>query len=315
MGPQTCGKCGKNPAKVHFTEMREPSRWMEIHLCEECAAAHKARLFEMSAGKGPGIMRIQAAKDVPCDRCGRKPAAFCDTKIVDGNVVKEENLCEDCAPKASHEFMHHRAVKVPIEAVYSSLKGPDILAEQVRSALVEAVEVKRCFAERAAADIAKAVELVFQCLQSGGKVLLCGNGGSAAEAQHIAGELVGRFKRERHAFAAVALTTDTSILTAIANDYGFDAVFARQVEGLGREGDVLFAYSTSGNSPNVLKAIEAAKARRMKVVGFTGAGGGAMAGLCDVCINAPATDTPIVQECHTAAGHTICRFVEEMLSR
>ncbi|HUT34790.1 MAG TPA: D-sedoheptulose 7-phosphate isomerase [Planctomycetota bacterium] len=187
------------------------------------------------------------------------------------------------------------------------------LAERVRRAVLDSADAKQCFAHRAAPEIARAVELVAACLRAGCKVLLCGNGGSAADAQHIAGELVGRFKRERPAFAAVALTTDTSILTAIANDYGFDAVFARQVEGLGREGDVLLAYSTSGNSPNVLRAIEAAKARGMKVVGFTGAGGGAIAALCDVCIRAPAEDTPTVQECHATAGHTICRFVEEML--
>jgi D-sedoheptulose 7-phosphate isomerase len=187
------------------------------------------------------------------------------------------------------------------------------LPERIRQAVLQSADAKRRFAEEAAGDIARAVELVVECLRAGHKVLLCGNGGSAAEAQHIAGELVGRFKLERPAFHAVALTTDTSILTAIGNDYGFDAIFARQVEGLGSTGDVLLAYSTSGNSPNVLKAIEMARQRGMKVVGFTGPDGGAMAGICDVCIKAPGEDTPTVQECHTAAGHTICRFVEEGL--
>jgi len=187
------------------------------------------------------------------------------------------------------------------------------LAAMVRDAMLDSADAKQCFAERAAPDVAQAAQLVADCLRCGHKVLLCGNGGSAAEAQHIAGELVGRFRRERRAFAAIALTTDTSILTAIANDYAFEQVFARQVEALGAAGDLLLAYSTSGNSPNVLKAIEAARGRGMKVVGFTGSNGGAMAAACDVCIKAPAEDTPTVQECHTTAGHTICRFVEELL--
>ncbi len=187
------------------------------------------------------------------------------------------------------------------------------LAEWVRQAILDSADAKRRFAERAAGEVARAVELVAECLRSGGKVLLCGNGGSAAEAQHIAGELVGRFKRERPAFAAVALTTDTSILTAIGNDYGFEAIFARQVEGLGIKGDVLFAYSTSGNAPNILRAIEMARGMGMSVVGFTGSTGGKMAPACDICIKVPSDDTPTVQECHTAAGHTICRFVEEIL--
>jgi len=187
------------------------------------------------------------------------------------------------------------------------------LAQRVREAVLASAEAKRRFAEQAAGDIAAAVEVVAACLRAGGKVLLCGNGGSAADAQHVAGELVGRFKRERRAFCAVALSTDTSVITAVANDYGFDSVFARQVEGLGREGDVLVAYSTSGNSPNVLAAIEAARRLGMRVVGLTGATGGAMAGRCDVCISAPSDDTPTVQECHAAAGHAICRFVEEIL--
>ncbi len=187
------------------------------------------------------------------------------------------------------------------------------LAERVRQAILASADVKRRFAEQAAAEVARAVELVARCLRGGGKVLLCGNGGSAAEAQHIAGELVGRFKRERRAFAAAALTTDTSILTALGNDYGFETIFARQVEGLGAKGDVLFAYSTSGNAPNVLKAIEVARGLGISVIGFSGATGGKMAAVCDICIKVPSDDTPTIQECHTAAGHTICRLVEEAL--
>ena len=187
------------------------------------------------------------------------------------------------------------------------------LADQARDAILLSAAVKKRFADEAAADVARAVELVVEALRGGGKVLLCGNGGSAADAQHIAGELVGRFKLERPAFCAVALTTDTSVMTCIANDYGFDEIFARQVQGLGAEGDVLLAYSTSGNSPNVLKAIQTASSLGMRTVGLTGATGGAMAPLCDVCIKAPSTDTPTVQECHAAAGHTICLLAEQIL--
>ncbi|MFP4057311.1 MAG: SIS domain-containing protein [Candidatus Brocadiia bacterium] len=189
----------------------------------------------------------------------------------------------------------------------------DDLAEKVRDAILCSAEIKKCLAQRASGDVADAVRLVTKCLRAGGKVLLCGNGGSAAEAQHICAELVGRFHRERGALAAVALTTNTSNLTSIANDYSFEQVFSRQVEALGARGDVVFAYSTSGSSPNVLRAIEVARQRGLRVVGFTGAGGGAMAEACDVCIQAPSDDTPTIQECHNVAGHAICLLVEEAL--
>jgi len=157
---------------------------------------------------------------------------------------------------------------------------------------------------------AQAVALVVTALQAGRKLLLCGNGGSAADAQHWAGELVSRFYYDRPGLPAIALTTDTSILTAIGNDYGYDRVFSRQVEALGQQGDVLFAISTSGNSKNVIAAIDAARARGIAVVGFTGASGGAMAGLCDLCIRIPSPSTPRIQEGHEVLGHAICAMVE-----
>jgi len=190
---------------------------------------------------------------------------------------------------------------------------PSELEKAAKEALLISAEVKGCFAERAAPDVAQAARLVADALSGGGKVLLCGNGGSAADAQHIAGELVGRFRRERAPFPAIALTTDTSVLTCVANDYGFEDVFARQVEALGREGDVLIAYSTSGNSRNVLRAIEKAKTIGMKIVGMTGQSGGAMLERCDVCIRAPSDETPLTQECHAAAGHILCALVEDLL--
>ena len=156
----------------------------------------------------------------------------------------------------------------------------------------------------------RAAAMVVEALRAGGKLLLCGNGGSAADAQHWAGELVARFLYDRPGLAAVALTTDTSILTAIGNDYGYDRVFSRQVEALGRPGDVLFALTTSGNSPNVLAAAQAARAGGMRVVGFTGSAGGALAEACDILLAIPATVTPRVQEGHEVLGHILCEMIE-----
>jgi D-sedoheptulose 7-phosphate isomerase len=159
----------------------------------------------------------------------------------------------------------------------------------------------------------RAAGLLAGAFRAGHKLLLCGNGGSAADAQHWAGELVGRFHDDRPALPAIALTTDGVSLTAIGNDYGYDRVFARQVEALGQAGDVLFALSTSGNSPNILAALDAARARGMMAIGFTGAGGGAMAGLCDLLIRIPSASTPQIQEGHEVLGHAICAMVEAAL--
>jgi len=170
--------------------------------------------------------------------------------------------------------------------------------------------------ERMAADqgllqqIAAALEISVSSLRSGGKILFAGNGGSAADAQHWAGELVSRFYYDRPGLAAVALTTDSSILTAIGNDYGYDYVFARQIEALGRAGDVFYAISTSGRSKNILRAIRAAKELDMRVIGFTGTGGGEMEGLCDINFRIPSDETPRIQEGHEFLGHTLCALIE-----
>lgn len=149
--------------------------------------------------------------------------------------------------------------------------------------------------------------------ERGNKLLVAGNGGSAADAQHFAGELVSRFYFDRPALSAIALTTDTSILTAIGNDYGYRDVFSRQVQAHGRGGDVFFAISTSGNSENILRAIEVAKALGLVVVGLTGGTGGAMKALCDFCLCAPSPSTPRIQECHLVIEHTICAAIEQRL--
>lgn len=191
----------------------------------------------------------------------------------------------------------------------------DRLAAIARATLVEGVRVHQALAERAADGIAAAAAVVRDALAAGGKVLLCGNGGSAADAQHIAAELVGRFVAERRPLPAIALTTDTSALTAIGNDYGFDAVFARQVEALGRPGDVLIAITTSGRSRNVLAAVAAARVLDLRVIGMTGAAGAAFAATCDAAVIAPTTETARIQECHIAAGHVLCELVDDRFAQ
>lgn len=160
--------------------------------------------------------------------------------------------------------------------------------------------------------------VVSDCVQAiarGGKLLLAGNGGSAADCQHLAAELIGRLCRERGPIPALALTADTSVLTALGNDYGFEEVFARQVEGLGRPGDVLFAISTSGRSKNVLKAIDAARGKGMKVVGLTGINGFSMAQLCDHCLVIPSAETQKIQEGHITVGHILCAAIEDTFAK
>lgn len=159
-------------------------------------------------------------------------------------------------------------------------------------------------------QIEAAVNLCTDALGKGHKLLLVGNGGSAADAQHWAGELVNRFNFDRPGLPAIALTTDTSILTAIGNDYGYEHVFARQVEALGCSGDVLWAISTSGNSKNILRAIQAARGSGIGVIGFTGRRGGTMARECDLCLRVPSDMTPKIQEGHEIIGHLICNMIE-----
>lgn len=188
------------------------------------------------------------------------------------------------------------------------------MRDKIIAQLQESAEVKVKTAETLAGLIVQAVNLIVNAYQNGGKVLLMGNGGSAADAQHIAGEFVGRFRKERQALPAVALSTDTSILTALGNDYGFDFVFARQVEALAHHPrDVLVAISTSGNSPNVLRAVEEGKKRNLRVIGFLGRGGGKLKDLVDCALVVPSDDTQRIQEVHITMGHIICDLVEQEL--
>ena len=187
----------------------------------------------------------------------------------------------------------------------------DIIAKSIRESIAvkQTILADEDFLEK----INRAAQILIETFRRDGKVLFCGNGGSAADAQHIAAELSGRFYTDRPPLYAEALHVNTSYLTAVANDYGYDHVFARMVEAAGRSGDVLVAISTSGNSTSILNAIEKARAHDMVVIGLTGATGGRMAGLCTLLLNVPSTDTPRIQEAHILIGHILCETVERTI--
>jgi len=189
------------------------------------------------------------------------------------------------------------------------------LEEMVCDRIRRSIDVKQALLrdEAFSSLVTQAALQIVKALRAGGKVMFCGNGGSAADAQHLAAEFTGRYLKERRALPALALHANTSAVTAIGNDYGFDLVFARQVEALGKEGDVTVGISTSGNSPNVLRALEAAKSKSIYTVALTGASGGKMKDVADCAIRIPSEETPRIQECHILTGHIICEIVEEML--
>jgi D-sedoheptulose 7-phosphate isomerase len=183
-----------------------------------------------------------------------------------------------------------------------------------RAQLRELAQLAGAVAESALApELERVAELVIAALRAGGRVFFCGNGGSAADAQHLAAEYIVRFRRERAALAAIALTTDTSVLTAGANDFGYETVFARQVEALGREGDVLFLHSTSGESENLLRAADAARARGMRTVALLAKGGGRLKDRVDRALVVPTSSTAHAQELHLAMGHAVCELVDRSL--
>ena len=188
-------------------------------------------------------------------------------------------------------------------------------AAYVTDYLAESVAVITAFAADSAAQIVlrQMADLTVEAMRSGGKLLVAGNGGSAADAQHIAGEFISRLMFDHAPLPAIALTTDSSALTATANDYGYEQIFERQVLALGRRGDVFLAISTSGNSPNVLRGLEAARRLGLTTLGFTGAGGGKMVPLCDVLLSAPSGWTPMIQQVHITAAHIVCALVERAM--
>jgi D-sedoheptulose 7-phosphate isomerase len=188
------------------------------------------------------------------------------------------------------------------------------MISRISSIVADSLSVKREFFAENEEQVSRAAEMIADCFRSGGKLLLFGNGGSSADAQHIAGEFVNRYCVDnRSALPAIALSTDGGVLTCIANDTGFEKIFARQIEALGRSGDVCLAISTSGNSPNVVVAVEQARKQNMKVIGLLGRDGGRVAALCDLALIVPSNDTQRIQETHNLIGHIICELVETAL--
>jgi D-sedoheptulose 7-phosphate isomerase len=185
--------------------------------------------------------------------------------------------------------------------------------ERLNSIFTEHLDLARVLFDLSS-HVSEVVDVIHGALAAGGQLLVAGNGGSAADAQHIVAELTGRFMRERHPFRALALHANTSALTAIGNDYGFEHVFARELTAHARPGDVLLGISTSGNSANILRAIEAAREKKVAVIGLTGESGGKMRNVCDLCICIPSRSTPRIQEMHITIGHAICELLEERLA-
>ncbi len=194
-----------------------------------------------------------------------------------------------------------------------NVANPTQQEDRIKAIWDEHLQVAKALPTLASA-VSSAVDLIYSSLAAGGQLLIAGNGGSAADAQHIVAELTGRFLRERRPFRALALHANTSALTAVGNDYGYEFVFARELTAHARPGDVLLAISTSGNSPNILRAIEAARQCRVSVIGLTGEAGGQMRAACDLCLCVPCTSTPRMQEMHITIGHTICELLEERLA-
>lgn len=190
----------------------------------------------------------------------------------------------------------------------------DSMHSEIAKRLEESAQIRKAIARSKISVIESIVKFIITAYKTGGKVVLFGNGGSAADAQHIASELVGRFMLNRRAFPAIALTTNTSTLTAVANDYGYEAVFARQVEALVNDKDVVISISTSGNSANVIEAMEMAKTKGAKTIGLTGGNGGKLAEVADLVLIVPSDSTPRIQEAHITIGHIVCELVEREMS-
>ncbi len=183
----------------------------------------------------------------------------------------------------------------------------------IEKELRESIDVKQSLLTGGADTIRDMASAMVNCLKSGKTIYLIGNGGSAADAQHIAGEMIGRFKMNRKALPVLALTTDTSVITAVANDYGYDSCFEKQVEAFVKDGDMVIGISTSGNSESILRAIRLAREKGAVTMGLTGRDGGDLKGLVDVCLQAPSQNTPRIQECHATVGHILCSIVEKEL--
>lgn len=215
-------------------------------------------------------------------------------------------------PRSLSRLVSARSLPYKTDMIFANA-AQDMPLSLIRQHAEEGARLRVRFFEEFGPALRQAARLMAAALAAGGRILLCGNGGSAADAQRIAAALVNRFLLERPALPAVALTTDSSILTSVGNDFGFERLFARQVEALGAAGDVLLVISGSGDSSNVLAAAEAARQRGMSVVGLSGEGGGRLKPLCDILLAVPHARTPLVQEIHITAGHLVCRLIDYYL--
>jgi len=193
------------------------------------------------------------------------------------------------------------------------IKMKNKIEKEIENIINESIFVKENTLQSQLEVIASIVNMVVACLKKGGKVIFMGNGGSAADSQHLAAELIGRFQKNRRALSAIALTTNTSILTSLANDFGFENVFAKQIEGLAKKDDLIIAISTSGNSANIINAVNLAKKKGIKTISFTGGEGGKLAKMTDVSLIIPSHNTPRIQEAHITVGHAVCQLVEEII--
>ncbi len=187
------------------------------------------------------------------------------------------------------------------------------MKEKIQKIIRDSIDVKEGLIEAQVGVIAKIAQSVITCLKNKGKIIIFGNGGSAADSQHAAAEFIGRFREERRALAAIALTTNTSVLTSIGNDYGFEFIFSRQIEALGRANDLAIAISTSGNSKNVILAVQKAKKMKIRTVSLTGTTGGKLAKITDISLIVPSNDTARIQEAHSLCLHAVCEIAEEQL--
>lgn len=291
-------------AKEKGVALEEMSARLQVPLSEICYVGDADRDAPALASVGLGLAPADASLKA-------KQAATRVLSAGGGHGAVAEAVGLILAIHRRHTSRTSEASTDSLERMHSDRPAVrDKLAEILR----ESASVKQAAANILSDEMATAAEWICAALRSEHKLLIFGNGGSAADAQHMAGEFVGRFNREREAWAAIALTTDSTVLTALGNDYGFETVFARQVDAMAKPGDIVIALSTSGNSPNVVRGVLAATTRGVQTIAFTGRQGGHLAEICDLAFRVPSEATPRIQECHITIIHAICEVVESVLT-
>lgn len=259
----------------------------------------------------PGHFLAAIKPDIHCKAGDYTEASLPEAKVVRENGGEIRILPVTAGYSTSKMIAHIHASEKTADEHKPENKRPENQIEEVRDFFLAGSNVLRQSGYKLAEEIIDVAQMMIAALKDNHKILVCGNGGSAADAQHFAAELVVRYRRSRQGLSALALTTDTSILTASGNDYGFEHVFSRQVEAYGQEGDVLIVISTSGSSPNILAAIRAAKTRGLNVIGLTGSKKTEMQEMCDLCLSVPSADTPLIQQAHITTLHILCDLIEQ----